>query len=124
MLNCTSSSPLRVSREIIIPIGQAESGDILRRPLKWGADTLLLPGARYFFIRWPAGYLQCWDVLAKECLWTYPELPSDMSNTRDTLTRCAFACDVVENGVVHVAVVGETLGEEQRYPRSSVQGVN
>ncbi|KAL5532090.1 hypothetical protein ACEPAF_5654 [Sanghuangporus sanghuang] len=114
VLNRTSSSSLRISREIIIPIGQANVDGVLGKPLGWGADTLLSPGAQYFFIRWPAGYLQCWDVRDKECLWTYPELPSDRSDMRETRTKCAFACDMAENGDVHLAVVSETLGQDQR----------
>ncbi|KAL5521297.1 hypothetical protein ACEPAG_9220 [Sanghuangporus baumii] len=114
VLNCTSSSSFRISREINLPISQANVDSVLGRPLGWGADTLLSPGAQYFFIRWPAGYLQCWDVRDKECLWTYPELPCDRSDMRGTLTKCSFACDMVENGDVHVSVVSETLGEDQR----------
>ncbi|KAL5504770.1 hypothetical protein ACEPAH_7433 [Sanghuangporus vaninii] len=114
VLNLTSSSSLQISREIAIPIGQANVDGILGKPLGWGADTLLSPGAQYFFIRWPAGYLQCWDVRDKECLWTYPGLPSDRSDMRGTLTKYAFACDMAENGDVHIAVVSETLGEDQR----------
>ena len=119
VLNCTGSSPLRVSREMVIPISQENVNNILGQTLGWGADTLLVPGGRYFLLKWPAGYLQCWDVATKDCMWTYPRIPRNVSDTSWVLSRCCFACDVQMDGYVHVAVVSEAQGVDERYGRYS-----
>ncbi|EJD08411.1 uncharacterized protein FOMMEDRAFT_138231, partial [Fomitiporia mediterranea MF3/22] len=109
VLNYTSTSPLRVSRRIVIPIGQKNVNGILGEPSGWGADTLLLPGGQYFLMKWPAGYLQFWEVETAECLWTYPDLPQDPLELNDEVpSKHCFACDVQANGDVHFVVVSET----------------
>ncbi|EJC99108.1 uncharacterized protein FOMMEDRAFT_160661 [Fomitiporia mediterranea MF3/22] len=49
-------------------------GDLRRRPDQHREIIKILPGGRYVFMLWSAGYLQCWDTEENKAVWTYPQL--------------------------------------------------
>ena len=48
----------RVTHEVVIPLNSENELSSFGNPLGWGVDTMLLPGGKYFLIKWPIGYLQ------------------------------------------------------------------
>lgn len=100
----------KVTREVVIPIKEGNALTYFGNTHTWGADTVLLPGGRYFLIRWPVGYLQCWDVSKRRFLWTYPEVASyDSLLQEESITN--YSCEVQSNGDINILVVCRNMEE-------------
>lgn len=99
--------PLKATRRTDIPIGDSNADGSLGTPIVWGADTLLLPGRKYFLTKWPAGYLQCWNTETRELEWSYPRKP-EVGQVQDGAV-VTFACDMLSDGDIHVAMVCEAF---------------
>ncbi|KAH8113620.1 hypothetical protein DFH11DRAFT_312555 [Phellopilus nigrolimitatus] len=109
--NCTSSRTtlLQPTREVIVPV----KWGINREGATGGAWRYeLLPGGALLLVLRRPGYLQCWDVRDKQCVWTY--LPGVSSVTRGMQMPevCDFSYDMQANGDVRVLVVSESTGNE------------
>lgn len=114
MRNCADTAHLIPTREVVIPIGQANANGTAGRPSGRVAETFLVPGGEHLFVRWYAGYLQCWDVATRECAWTYPNTLHGELDEVEVNAKCCFACDVQVDGDIHVAIVSETRAGDQR----------
>ncbi|KAH8110454.1 hypothetical protein DFH11DRAFT_1514246 [Phellopilus nigrolimitatus] len=111
-LNCTGPTPLRATRETTVPVGSANSDGVLGRLYGSGTDVALLPGGSLLLVCWSAGYLQCWDVPGRECLWTHmPEASLGEPDTQP-LRVCSFGYDMQANGEVRVLVVSESADND------------
>ncbi|KDQ17733.1 hypothetical protein BOTBODRAFT_172162 [Botryobasidium botryosum FD-172 SS1] len=73
----------------------------------------LVPGGEYLMVGWSKGFLQCYHVLSKECIWTFPD-PASRTSIPDFSLK-AFGVDLtVEEGETKlmVAITGQLQPKE------------
>ncbi|KAH8109077.1 hypothetical protein DFH11DRAFT_970814 [Phellopilus nigrolimitatus] len=101
--NCMRPGTLRPTREIRVNIKCPYLHDI-------SSNQALLPGGELFLVWTAEGYIQCFNVRKRKCIWTYQ--PKEPMSREEILERQpyklkveGFDYDMQANGDVHVLVV-------------------
>ncbi|KAH8113607.1 hypothetical protein DFH11DRAFT_1510049 [Phellopilus nigrolimitatus] len=109
--NCTDlhTTPLQPTREVIVP-SKWEINCEGETDGEWRYE--LLPGGTLLLVMRRPGYLQCWDVRDKHCVWTYQPDTSSVTSDMQMPEVCDFSYDMQANGDVRVLVVSESTDNE------------
>lgn len=107
--NCVHHTPPRITRDDVLPLNV--NVEVMGKLSEWGSELLLLPGGQHLLIKWPRGYLQCWNVSTGACIQTYPPLPESSSENQQIRVMC-FDYDVGHNDNIFLLVISEYADSE------------
>lgn len=107
--NCVHHTPPRITRDEVLPL--TVNVEVMGKLSEWGSELLLLPDRQHLLIKWPRGYLQCWNVSKGTCLQTYPLLRESSSENQKIRVLC-FDYDVWNNDDISLLVLSESADSE------------
>lgn len=107
--SCVHNTPPRTTRNEVLSLNV--NVEVMGKLSEWGSELLLLPDGQHLLIKWPRGYLQCWNVSKGTCLQTYPPLPESSSENQQIRVLC-FDYDVWHNDDIFLLVLSESANSE------------